>query len=89
MPARNEQCVDAVFEMPGKRGNAQGEAIEYVFHKRIRYRYRYVDDSETGSVEETYDTSKFGPDRSNEKHVVNLKHTALPFWVKLLAFVLE
>ena len=102
MPARNEKCVEcastgigegsrfnAVFEMSGKRGNAQGEVIEYVFDKRIRYGYRYVDDSKRGSVEETYDISKFGPDRSNIEHVVNLKHTALPFWAKLLALVLE
>lgn len=102
MPAWNEKCVEcvstgmgersrfnAVFEMSGKRSNAQGEVIEYVLHKRIRYRYRYVDDSKTGSVEETYDISKVGPDRSKIEHAVNLKHAALPLWVKLLAFVLE
>ena len=66
MPARNEKCVEcastgigeasrfnAVFEMSGKRSNAQREVVEYVLPKRIRYRYRYVDDSKTGSVEET------------------------------------
>ena len=102
MPAWNEKCVEcssngigegsrfnAVFEMSGKRSDAQGEVIEYVLHKRIRYRYRYVDDSKAGSVEETYDISKVGRDRSKVEHEVNLKHAALPFWVKLLAFVLE
>jgi hypothetical protein len=102
MHARNEKCVEcvstgiregspfnAVFEMSGKRSNAQGEVIEYVFHKRIRYQYGYVDDSKTGRVEETYDISKVGPDRLKREHAINLKHAVLPFWVKLLAFVFE
>ncbi len=73
--------------MSGKRSDAQGEVIEYVLHKRIRYRYRYLDDSKAGSVEETYDISKVGRDCSKVEHEVNLKHAALHFWVKLLAFV--
>ncbi len=101
MPAWNEKCVEcvstglgegsrfkAVFEMSGKRSDAQGEVIEYVLHQRIRYRYQYVDDSKTGSVEETYNISKLDRDHSKIVHEINLKNAALPFWVKLLASVL-
>ncbi len=102
MPAWNEKCIEcistgigegsrfnAVFEMSGKRSGAKGEVIEYVLHKRIRYRYQYVDDSKTGSVEEAYKISKVDRDHAKLDHEVNLKNATLPFWVKLLAFVLE
>ncbi len=78
----------AVFEMSGKRSDAQGEVIEYVLHQRIRYRYQYVDDSKAGSVEETYHILRVDRDHSTIEHVVNLKNAALPFWVKILAAVL-
>lgn len=101
MPAWNEKCVEcgssgigegsefnAVFEMSGKRSEAKGEVIEYVLHKRIRYRYEYVDDSKLGSVEEVYVISTLGRDGTKLRHEVNLKNAAMPFWVKLLAAIL-
>ena len=69
--------------------STEGEIIEWKDYERITYRYQFPkNDSQLGSVDETYTIKQISAQQCQLSHVINFKNSGLPRWVKILIGIL-
>ncbi len=97
MPAWNHKCVEcsslpdarvgdrfnATFQMRDHPHETEGEVLEYVENERIAFRLQYNHDTQTGSVDESFQLKPLGPSRTELVHRADFRNAPLPRWVKI------
>ena len=98
MPAYNTKCVSSeslaryesgqtfavTYEMNGKLTDAVGELVAYETERMVHFRYTYEDGSGIGNVDEIFEINPRGERRSRVVHTLDLSHSTLPRWAKII-----